>query len=62
MLPAPGHRGPDPGEAEIRMGRPQIWQDRYWVAWSVGEVAPAIVELVFGRQFQAVARVFETSA
>eukprot|EP00974_Lingulodinium_polyedra_P093195 9027368-Lingulodinium_polyedra.AAC.1 len=36
-LPAGGGARPAPWEVELRLPRPQIGQDRYWVVWSRGE-------------------------
>eukprot|EP00974_Lingulodinium_polyedra_P076700 7425799-Lingulodinium_polyedra.AAC.1 len=42
--PTSGANRPAPWEIEIRMARPHVGQDRYWVAWARGEVAATIVE------------------
>eukprot|EP00974_Lingulodinium_polyedra_P105203 10186341-Lingulodinium_polyedra.AAC.1 len=42
--PADARPEANSGEVELRLARPQAGQDRYWVAWTRGEVTPAAVE------------------
>eukprot|EP00974_Lingulodinium_polyedra_P123906 11188515-Lingulodinium_polyedra.AAC.1 len=47
--PSGRRRRPDALGSELRLPRPHIGQDRYWIVWSRSEVAHAAAELDFGQ-------------
>eukprot|EP00974_Lingulodinium_polyedra_P021122 2040278-Lingulodinium_polyedra.AAC.1 len=49
-----------PEGQQIHLARPQRGQDRYWVAWTRGEIPPAEIEGDVGRSLRTVVRACET--
>eukprot|EP00974_Lingulodinium_polyedra_P108914 10541310-Lingulodinium_polyedra.AAC.1 len=47
---------------EVRLARPQIGHDRYWVVWSQGEIAPERVEAQLAKRLRGVVRARDTAA
>eukprot|EP00974_Lingulodinium_polyedra_P017429 1689058-Lingulodinium_polyedra.AAC.1 len=44
---------------EIRLARPQVGHDRYWVVWTQGEVVPEYVEAQLAASLRGVVRARE---